>query len=341
MKKIFFLFLFSVLSINTFATHVIAGEITYTHVTGYTFKISINIYTNTDLLTTQADRCELFVYFGDGDSAVAPRVNGPSILCTTADGEAFATHLKKNIYETTHTYPGFGLYTITMEDPNRELGICNIPNSVDQSFYIESTIYPNITTNNSARFIATPIFYAYVGVPYTQNVTAYDPDGDLLTYELVSCKGANGQLITGYSYPPGFSIDINSGDITWNTPTTICKYNFAVKVKKWRNGYMIGYVIRDFQIRCLPPTSLDETSNYNHKTLVYPNPVIDKIYISKLNNETENTLFIYDLTGRLMKSVFLSGSTSEIEVNDLTNGFYNYEIFSNKISVARGKFVKK
>jgi hypothetical protein len=341
MKKIYVLFLFSVLSINTFATHVIAGEITYTHLTGYTFKITVNIYANSDPLTTQADRCDVIVYFGDGDSAIAPRVNGPSSFCTTADGETIATNLKKNSYETTHTYPGYGLYTIRMEDPNREAEICNISNSVDQAFHIESTIYPNITTNNSAGFTVIPVFYAFVGEPYTQNVTAYDPDGDSLTYELVSCMGADGQSNAGYTIPPGFAINSTSGETTWNTPTMICKYNFAVKVKKWRNGYMIGYVIRDFQIRCLAPTSIDKISNYNNKILLYPNPVSDKIFISKLNSEFKNTLFIYDVTGRLIKSVLLSGISPEVDVAELRNGFYNYEILSDKTSTARGKFVKK
>ena len=341
MKKIFVLFLFSILSSNLFATHVKAGEITYTQLTGLTYKINVNVYTNTDPLTTQADRCYLIVYFGDGDSAMAPRVNGPSLLCTTADGEMFATHSKKNIYETTHTYSGNGLYIITMEDPNREAGICNIPNSVDQSFFIRTTILidPSITTNNSAQFTSIPVFYAAVNVPYTQNLTAYDSDGDVLTYELIPCMG-NGTPIIGNTHPTGFSIDSLSGEITWNTPSIICKYNFAVKVRKWRNGTTIGDVIREFQICTVAYTGTDESLKNEQRILLYPNPASDKIFISKLNNELGNTLFIYDLAGRLIKSVFLSGSSAEVEVSDLKRCFYNYEIVSDKTSITRGKFVK-
>lgn len=341
MKKIYFLFLFSILSSNTFATHVKAGEITYTHLTGLTYKINVNVYTNTDPLTTQADRCYVIVHFGDGDTATAPRVNGPSLLCTTADGEMFATYSKKNIYETTHTYSGNGMYIISMEDPNREAGICNVSNSVDQSFYIRTSILinPSITTNNSPQFTATPVFYAAVNVPYTQNLTAYDSDGDILTYELIPCMG-NGTPIFGITYPTGFSIDSLSGEISWNTPSTICKYNFAVKVRKLRNGATLGEVIRDFQICTVAYTGINESLENDTKIMFYPNPASDKIFISKLNSELGNTLFIYDLTGKLTKSVFLSDSSSEVEVADLTNGFYNYEILSNKIRIARGKFVK-
>lgn len=341
MKKIYVLFLLSILSVKTFATHIKAGEITYTHLTGLTYKINVNIYTNTDPLTTQADRCNLIVYFGDGDSTMIPRINGPSLLCTTADGEIFATYSKKNIYETTHTYSGNGLYIITMEDPNREAGICNIPNSVDQSFFIRTTllISSSITTNNSAQFSAIPVFYAAVNVPYTQNVTAYDSDGDILTYELIPCMG-NGTAIMGNTYPTGFSIDSLSGEISWNTPSMICKYNFAVNVRKWRNGTTIGEVIREFQICTVAYTGTGEFSKNEERIILYPNPVSDKVFISKINNELGNTLFIYDLGGRLIKSVFLSGSPAEVEVSDLRRGFYNYEIHSDKIRIVRGKFVK-
>lgn len=342
MKKIYVLLIFSILSSSSFATHQIGGEITYAYLGGLAFKIIVTTYTNTDPLTTQADRCDIIVHFGDGDSAIVPRVNGPSLLCSSADGETIDTHIKKNIYEITHNYSYYGHYTISMEDPNRVAGICNIPNSIDQFFYIESrlTFDASLTINSSPQFTAAPVFYAFVGIPYTQNVTAYDSDGDLLTYESVSCIGLGGVPIAGYTYPPGFSIDSLTGETTWNTPSMICKYNFAVKVRKWRNGIMIGEVIRDFQICTVAYTGTDESSKSEEKILLYPNPVSDKIFISKINNELGNILFIYDLAGRLIKSVFLSDSSSGVEISDLTRGFYNYEILSDKTSIARGKFVK-
>ena len=53
----------------SFATHNRAGEITYQWISGYTYKFTVTTYTNT--FNTTADRCEVTVYFGDGDSAVA------------------------------------------------------------------------------------------------------------------------------------------------------------------------------------------------------------------------------------------------------------------------------
>lgn len=243
---------------NGFATHNRAGEITYQHLSGTTYKIIVTTYTNTDPNTTSADRCDLVVYFGDGDSAIAPRVNGPSNVCSTADGVTIATFTKKNVYETTHTFPGAGNYTITMEDPNRNAGICNIPNSVDQSFFLESelVINPWLGNNSSPTLLNPPIDKACVGECFEHNPSAYDADGDSLSYSLTICY-AGGQQIFGYTFPPNMSpnnIDALTGDLVWCSPPMICQYNIAILIKEYRRSpfsgqrYYIGSILRDMQI---------------------------------------------------------------------------------------------
>lgn len=244
---------------NTYATHNRAGEITYQHISGKTYKIIVTTYTNTDPNSTQADRCELVVYFGDGDSATAPRINGPSNQCVfEADGVSIAQFTKKSIYETTHTYPGNGNYIISMEDPNRNAGICNIPNSVDQSFFLvtELVINPWLGLNSSPALLNPPIDEACVGVCFEHNPGAFDADGDSLSYSLTTCY-ANGAPILGYVLPPAMTlddIDPLSGDLVWCAPPMICQYNIAILIKEYRrspydnNWYYIGSVLRDMQI---------------------------------------------------------------------------------------------
>lgn len=245
---------------NTFATHNRAGEITYQHISGKTYKIIVTTYTNTDPLTTQADRCDLMVYFGDGDSAIAPRVNGPTTnSCpNTADGVPIVTYTKKSIYETIHTYPGNGNYIIKMEDPNRNAGICNIPNSVDQSFFLrtELIINPWLGTNSSPTLLNPPIDQACTGECFEHNPGAFDADGDSLVYSLTTCY-ANGQAIFGYSLPPNMAatdIDAVRGDLVWCTPPIVCQYNIAILIKEYRRSpynnqyYYIGSILRDMQI---------------------------------------------------------------------------------------------
>src|SRR4051812_14426867 len=125
MKKLILFTVYCLFGSFAFATHNLSGDISYSHVSGYTYKIRIKTYTNT---TTTADRCELIVHIG-GDSLVLPRINGPSILCPPPghDGtpiSACRPNVKVNIYEANFTFPGNGIYTMDMDDPNRNSGIC-------------------------------------------------------------------------------------------------------------------------------------------------------------------------------------------------------------------------
>ena len=260
MKKILLLFIVLLYcSINSFATHNRAGEITYQHISGRTFKIIVTTYTNT--LNTTADRCELVIYFGDNDSATASRINGPANLgCPppAKDGESISQNTKKNVYETIHTYPGDGHYTITVEDPNRNAGICNIPNSVNQSFFLYSELVINLWlgTNSSPTLLNPPIDNACVGECFVHNPGAFDTDGDSLYYSLTICY-ADGSPIFGYTLPPNLAltdIDPIKGDLVWCSPNAICQYNIAILIKEYRRSpfsglrYYIGSILRDMQI---------------------------------------------------------------------------------------------
>ena len=118
MKRLLLLCIFTVLlSSESFATHQRAAEITYEHVGGLTFKFLIITYTYTP---SPADRPSLEIFWGDSTSSVVPRtlkVNLPN-------------DISRNEYETYHTYPGPAKYMIYFEDPNRNYGVMNIPNSV-------------------------------------------------------------------------------------------------------------------------------------------------------------------------------------------------------------------
>ncbi|NQX98603.1 MAG: hypothetical protein HRT73_12105, partial [Flavobacteriales bacterium] len=64
LKKIV-LILFLLVSANIFATHNRAGEITYAHISGLTYGITVTTYTKAD---SPADRPNLEIFWGDGTS---------------------------------------------------------------------------------------------------------------------------------------------------------------------------------------------------------------------------------------------------------------------------------
>lgn len=248
-------------AIQAKATHNRAGEITYRWLFGYTYEIKVTTYTNIGS-SGLADRCQDTVYFGDGTHAVVNRTNGPSIICDTPahDGVPLSGTIKLNEYVTTHSYPGPGNYTISMEDPNRNAGVINLPNSVNQVFYIESLlVIPTFTSgkNDSPVLTFPPIDKGCLGKCFMHNPGAYDLDGDSLSYELTYCRGEDGAMCPGYSYPAtgGGTYNVNpvTGTLTWCTPQLQGEYNLAMIIKEWRKNddgeyFLIGYVLRDLQV---------------------------------------------------------------------------------------------
>lgn len=255
-----FIILISLLlcSFGLFATHQRAGEITYEYVSGLTYRFTILTYTYTP---SAADRPELDIVWGDGTSSTVDRVWRIQM----------ENDITRNVYIAEHTFPSTGTFHITLEDPNRNNGIVNIPNSVNVPFFLETilTINPFIGSNSSPQLLNPPIDNGCLGYPYYHNPGAYDADGDSLSYSLITCRGYDGEDIPGYALPAAsnsISIDPVTGDLLWDSPVQQGEYNIAILIREWRNGICIGSVVRDMQITILscqnqPPviTTIDDT----------------------------------------------------------------------------------
>lgn len=237
------LFLFFFLSaFLSMATHQRAGEITYKHIAGNEYEITVITYTFTNAV---ADRPELDVYWGDGTRSIVSRNRK---VVTDEDNK-----ISLNEYITRHTFPGSGTYLISVEDANRNDGVLNIPGSVNVPFYVASllVIDPSIGYNTSPVLLNPPVDNACVDIPYYHNPGAYDPDGDSLSYRLVVCRGLDGENIPGYTYPQAsnsISIDSRTGELTWDSPVRQGEYNIAILIEEFRNGAIVGSIVRDMQI---------------------------------------------------------------------------------------------
>ncbi len=239
------------------ATHNRAGEITYRHLGGFQYEATIITYTKSD---SPADRPDLGISWGDGSIDTIPRINGSGM------GELVAPSIKKNIYVGVHTYPGPSIYTISFEDPNRNGGLVNIPNSVNIPFYVSTqlVINPFLGINNSVQLLNPPIDEACPGQIFIHNPGAFDPDGDSISYHLVDCRGEGGLVIPGFNQPiasNSFSLDAITGDLVWDSPlpSGIGEYNVAFVIEEWRHGILIGSVTRDMQISVVPCNNLPPT----------------------------------------------------------------------------------
>lgn len=225
---------------NAVGTHNRAGEITFRQVGNLTFEIKITTFTYT---LSAADRNQLEVQWGDGTTSIAPR-DSIAIL---------PNFYKRNVYTARHTYPGPGTYVIVVQDPNRNFGVQNIPNSVNVIFSIKTTllINPRLGYNNTPVLLNPPYDKAALGKTFIHNPSAFDADGDSLSYKLTSCTEANGKPIEDYELPgatDSLVVDPLSGDLIWETPEDTGIYNIAMDIEEWRNGIKIGNIVRDMQI---------------------------------------------------------------------------------------------
>lgn len=241
MKKIYiFAIICLFTTLSAYATHNRAGEIVYKHLSGYTYQITIYTYTFTGSL---ADRDSLEAFWGDNTSSYVLRQT--KLL--------LPDQYQQNIYVGNHTYPGPGTYQIVVEDPNRNEGVLNIPNSVNVVFALKTILQINflIGSNSTPILLNMPIDKAAKGEIFIHNPGAFDPDGDSISYKMAVCLYDGGVPIPDFSLPPASTniyVDEVTGDLIWDTPVNIGIYNVAMEIEEWRNGIKISSIIRDIQI---------------------------------------------------------------------------------------------
>ncbi len=225
------------------ATHNRGGEITFRHLNNLTYEITVVTYTKDQ---NAADRPTLPVSYNYGNPVRMDTVVRQSRTFVGND-------IVRNIYITTHTFPGPGTYTISVTDPNRVGGVRNIPSSINSPFYIETrlTINPFLGPNSSPTLNFPPIDFGCVRRLFVHNPGAVDPDGDSLSFEITTSRGEFGLPLPTFYFPsvfPVLYVDGQTGDFIWNTPDTAGDYNFAMIIREWRNGANIGTILRDFQV---------------------------------------------------------------------------------------------
>lgn len=194
--------------------------------------------------------------------------------------------VQEGIYEVTvNLPPGIGGYHLIIDRCCRNYTITNInvatPPGAGEAFY--AFIPPTSTPNNSPTFASAPVPYICAGDTASILNSAFDPDGDSLSYSFVvpfagisSSNNAipnppatytwpipNCTYTTGYSLSSPFGINgySNIDPVTGLTGYYIPSQGFyvvAVEIREYRNGALIGITRRDIQlivIPCTPNTS--------------------------------------------------------------------------------------
>lgn len=254
---------------DVFASHSEGADITYKCLGGNQYQLTLSFYrdchginapTNPVLNCASASTGQNFNITLQPIPGTGQEI---SLVCSN-----FLTECQGGIYPGVQEWVYRGIITITpatdwvfsFDYCCRNAAITTIVNPGGQNIHIESTLDNlNFPCNSSPVFYTKPIPFACLNQSYTFNHGAGDPDGDFISYELVTPMNGYGTTVTylapySFSQPltsvPAMQFDTLTGDITMN-PTMLEVTILAVKVKHWKNNRLIGYVIRDIQMRMM------------------------------------------------------------------------------------------
>jgi hypothetical protein len=263
--KLLIVFTILLLQGNALASHSKGGYVTYTHLGGNTYHVTMTFFRDCSGITPSAS---IFMNYSSTSCGLTGNVtlnqtgviNSSSVCAalitnTECDGGAYIGE-QQYTYEGDVTLPGnCADWIFNYSECCLPTGVTTLTSSDSQSMYFESTL-DNLTVpgNNSPILTAPPMGQVCTGMSNTYNFAAVDPDGDSLSYELVTGMQNITTPVTynvGYSgtYPmssaPALAIDPITGDITYNS-NAIQEALIAVRIYEWRNGVLIASHLRQW-----------------------------------------------------------------------------------------------
>ncbi|MCB9189350.1 MAG: gliding motility-associated C-terminal domain-containing protein [Flavobacteriales bacterium] len=299
-KKLAALLIISAITITTsFATHLVGGSIGYEYIgkfgANYRYKITLITYTDCGPTSQIPDPEDPIQPVGiyEHDVQNDPTAGGNKnflmdlqlnlISTQTIEPDqpsscsiGASTCINKGVYEATVDLPlNFTGYHVVYERCCRNGSIVNLIPDESMAFYCY--VSPPLLGNSSPVFTDDPVPFLCVGDTTTILNSAYDPDGDLLTFSFVTPydgEANNGnpapapqnpflvwpiQNVTyagGYSMAQpfgagGYSNISASTGLTTYYPPSVGDYVVAIEIKEFRNGNLIGITRRDLQLLVL------------------------------------------------------------------------------------------
>lgn len=265
--------IFLVSTNQTYASHAMGSDITYTYLGGNQYQITFSFYRDCSGIPVSASTDDITVTntcgFPTQNLNLTLSPTGPTQItpiCPTAlstcNGGAY-TGIQEYIYTGIVTLPGqCANWTIYHSESARNGAITNLAPGGSGDLFVYSTINNlNGISNTSPIFTNRPVPFACAGQRFCFNHGAYDAEGDSLSYQLITPRTGPNASDT-VTYDVGFSATqplTSTPPMTFNTATGDFCMNpsiaevtiLAVLVNEWRNGVLIGRVERDIQVTVL------------------------------------------------------------------------------------------
>ncbi|MBK7429527.1 MAG: T9SS type A sorting domain-containing protein [Bacteroidetes bacterium] len=257
-------FSFSIERVN--ATHMAGADLTYQYLGNNQYLITYTFYRDCIGIDAQTS---IFLNYG---SASCGLFSSATLLPTPGTGQQITQvcpgtlttcdgGTATGIQEWEYT----GIVTLNAQCPDwnfsateccRNAAITTLVNPDSYNMYIEANLNNMLSPNNSPIFSNIPIAFECIGQNNYYNHGGLDVDGDSLVYSFITPRDAQNTDVTydgGYSLTnplsssPAISIDPVSGDVFMH-PTASEVAVIAVRIEEYRNGILIGTVMRDIQV---------------------------------------------------------------------------------------------
>ncbi len=286
MNKILFSLIALMMSYFAFSTHIVGGEVTYVHLGGASYKLTVNLYRDCDPASVQFSATQT-VRIDQGDGTFFMDVTLPMLSRDTLNPPLDTCAIDPGICVEEAIYskiinlpPGVNGYHAYCQICCRNGSILNIQNPLNML----ETFYTYIPDNNIYLTNSSPVISNFppVFVCNQQNLNldfgATDADGDSLVYSFYTPhNGAQTNYYDQIGYNNAFTPPNNwqSSDVVWlpgysatspldntggpglfinpttglmtGSPVAVGQYVVGVQIDEYRNGVLIGRITRDFQ----------------------------------------------------------------------------------------------
>jgi hypothetical protein len=259
-KIIFALALF--ISIQARASHLMSGEISYEHIGNGNYKILLSLFR--DCQGIPMSQPQLNITSSCSNYTLSPDLLSTgfsSLYCnaipSNCNGGSFPGY-EYFVYADTINLAPCSDWKISYSECCRNATPINVFGSSSGMFMIESTLNNSFSENSSPVFSYQPLMLVPYNSPVCINNTTYDYDGDSIVYSLIAPTFAANQSAP---YQNGFSATDPFGIgslMSFNSQSgNICKpassgmtgaYLLAIKAEEFRNGTLIGSIVRDVQM---------------------------------------------------------------------------------------------
>lgn len=161
-------------------------------------------------------------------------------------------------------------------------------------------------------------------------------------YAMYVVKAADLPLIIAGTYPaPVFETTLSAGEVFIAESVDVSSIaggqsGVHIIVRHYNCTDENWIFLNEISLTSSMPVGLDEIAN---EAKVYPNPTNAILNIE--TNAAANSVSIISMDGKVVSTTAMSGLTGSVDVSNLTEGVYFYEVAIADGSVIRNTFVKK